>query len=227
MAARARPERPTSCCTTAWAAWPDIAGCGASCAAAWARFRRPSPPRRAPRARRSARDAAVARVLVRGGRAYGVVLEAGEEIEARGGGFQPRSQADVSEAAGRARSAIRSSSPPSAISASKAQAAKSTWRSTACRNSRAYPGARRAAPPRHHAHLPDIDYVERAWDDAKYGRPSERPLLELTIPTMYDPSLAPAGQAHHGHLPAIRARTPCARAPGTTCASRSATAWSG
>ena len=41
---------------------------------------------------------------------------------------------------------------------------------------------------------PSIDYVERAWDDAKYGRASERPLLELTIPTMYDPSLAPPGK---------------------------------
>lgn len=42
---------------------------------------------------------------------------------------------------------------------------------------------------------PSIEYVERAWDDAKYGRPSLRPLIELTIPTIYDPSLAPAG--HH------------------------------
>jgi phytoene dehydrogenase-like protein len=42
---------------------------------------------------------------------------------------------------------------------------------------------------------PSIEYIERAWDDAKYGRPSERPLLEMTIPTMYDPSLAPPG--HH------------------------------
>src|SRR5258708_16816567 len=41
---------------------------------------------------------------------------------------------------------------------------------------------------------PSIEYVERAWDDAKYGRASERPLLELTIPTMYDSSLAPAGK---------------------------------
>jgi phytoene dehydrogenase-like protein len=41
---------------------------------------------------------------------------------------------------------------------------------------------------------PNIEYVERAWDDAKYGRPSERPLLELTVPTMYDPSLAPPGK---------------------------------
>jgi phytoene dehydrogenase-like protein len=41
---------------------------------------------------------------------------------------------------------------------------------------------------------PDMDYVEHAWDDAKYGRPSQRPLLEMTVPTMYDPSLAPEGR---------------------------------
>jgi phytoene dehydrogenase-like protein len=41
---------------------------------------------------------------------------------------------------------------------------------------------------------PSIDYVERAWDDAKYGQPSRSPLLELTVPTMYDPSLAPPGK---------------------------------
>lgn len=59
---------------------------------------------------------------------------------------------------------------------------------------RALPGA----PGPHHKatmHIcPSIEYVERAWDDAKYGRPSERPLLEMTVPTMYDPSLAPAGR---------------------------------
>jgi phytoene dehydrogenase-like protein len=41
---------------------------------------------------------------------------------------------------------------------------------------------------------PSIEYVEKAWDDAKYGKPSTSPLLELTIPTMYDPSLAPPGR---------------------------------
>jgi phytoene dehydrogenase-like protein len=59
---------------------------------------------------------------------------------------------------------------------------------------RCLPGA---AGPQHRATMhicPSIEYVERAWDDAKYGRPSERPLLELTVPTMYDPSLAPAGK---------------------------------
>ena len=35
--------------------------------------------------------------------------------------------------------------------------------------------------------------------------PPTRPLLELTVPTMYDPSLAPPGKHIHGHLPAIRA----------------------
>ena len=51
--------------------------------------------------------------------------------------------------------------------------------------------------PQHKAtmHLcPSIEYVERAWDDAKYGRPSRSPLIEMTIPTMYDASLAPAGR---------------------------------
>ena len=27
---------------------------------------------------------------------------------------------------------------------------------------------------------PSIEYVEQAWDDAKYGQPSQSPLLELT-----------------------------------------------
>jgi phytoene dehydrogenase-like protein len=62
----------------------------------------------------------------------------------------------------------------------------------------AYPGGAPSGPGPHHKatmHIcPSIDYVERAWDDAKYGRASQRPLLELTIPTMYDASLAPPGK---------------------------------
>ncbi len=51
--------------------------------------------------------------------------------------------------------------------------------------------------PHHRATMhicPSMDYIEQAWDVAKYGRPSERPLCEMTIPTMYDPSLAPEGK---------------------------------
>ena len=39
------------------------------------------------------------------------------------------------------------------------------------------------------------DYLERAYDDAKYGRPSQRPIVEMTIPTSVDKTLAPEG--HH------------------------------
>ncbi len=52
--------------------------------------------------------------------------------------------------------------------------------------------------PQHRAtiHLcPSIDYVEQAWEEARNGRPSENPMLEIGIPSMYDSTLAPAG--HH------------------------------
>ena len=39
-----------------------------------------------------------------------------------------------------------------------------------------------------------MDWIERAYDDAKYGRPSERPVLELTMATSVDPTLAPPGK---------------------------------
>ena len=42
---------------------------------------------------------------------------------------------------------------------------------------------------------PSLDTIERAYDAAKYGRFSERPYLEIVIPTLRDPSLAPTG--HH------------------------------
>lgn len=41
---------------------------------------------------------------------------------------------------------------------------------------------------------PSLDYLERAYDDAKYGRFSEQPYLDVVIPSLLDPSLAPAGQ---------------------------------
>jgi phytoene dehydrogenase-like protein len=41
---------------------------------------------------------------------------------------------------------------------------------------------------------PTLDYIERAYDDAKYGQPSREPILEITLPTSVDPTLAPPGQ---------------------------------
>jgi len=40
---------------------------------------------------------------------------------------------------------------------------------------------------------PSIDYLERAFDDAKYGDYSREPYMDITIPSVTDPSLAPAG----------------------------------
>lgn len=41
---------------------------------------------------------------------------------------------------------------------------------------------------------PSIDHLERAADDRKYGRVSEAPWLEVTIPSITDPTLAPEGR---------------------------------
>lgn len=41
---------------------------------------------------------------------------------------------------------------------------------------------------------PSLDYLERAYDAAKYGRISEHPYLEMFIPTLHDSALAPVGQ---------------------------------
>ncbi|MFQ5614065.1 MAG: phytoene desaturase family protein [Anaerolineae bacterium] len=41
---------------------------------------------------------------------------------------------------------------------------------------------------------PSPEYVERAYDEAKYGRYSKNPVLDIVIPTVLDPALAPEGQ---------------------------------
>jgi phytoene dehydrogenase-like protein len=42
---------------------------------------------------------------------------------------------------------------------------------------------------------PSIEYLERAWDDAKYGRMSEHPYVEAVFPTAHEPTgLAPEGK---------------------------------
>ena len=52
---------------------------------------------------------------------------------------------------------------------------------------------------------PTVEYLERAYDDAKYGRPSTRPFLSPVVPTLTDPSLAPEGKhilnVFGGHAP--------------------------
>src|ERR1700730_14901615 len=41
---------------------------------------------------------------------------------------------------------------------------------------------------------PSVEYMERAYDDAKYGHFSRRPYIDMVIPTLTDPSVAPPGK---------------------------------
>ena len=41
---------------------------------------------------------------------------------------------------------------------------------------------------------PSVEYMERAYDDAKYGRYSRRPYIDMVIPSLTDPSVAPPGK---------------------------------
>jgi phytoene dehydrogenase-like protein len=138
-------------------------------------------------------NAAVAKVQVRDGRARGVVLANGEEIEA------PLVASNLDP-----KLTFLKLLDPGVLDSDFVRAIKHfRIEGTSCKinlalnglpNFKALPGA---PGPQHKATMhicPNIEYVERAWDDAKYGRPSERPLLELTVPTMYDPSLAPPGK---------------------------------
>ncbi len=138
-------------------------------------------------------NAEVERILVRSGRARGVVLAGGEEIESAvvASNLDPRRTfLDLIDA---------NELDPDFIGAirryrSEGTSLKMNLALSGLPEFTALPGA---PGPQHRATMhicPSMEYVERAWDDAKYGRPSERPLLELTIPTMYDPSLAPPGR---------------------------------
>ena len=137
--------------------------------------------------------AAVARILVRNGRACGVALDNGDEFAA------PVVASNLDPKATFLRLLDARDLPDDFVGAIR----RFRSEGTSCKINLALSGLPRfsAYPetpgPQHRATMhicPSIEYVERAWDDAKYGRPSERPLLELTMPTMYDPSLAPAGR---------------------------------
>ena len=51
--------------------------------------------------------------------------------------------------------------------------------------------------PHHRGYIdvcPSVDYLEAAWDDAKWGRPSREPFLDCVLHSVTDPSLAPPGK---------------------------------
>ena len=138
----------------------------------------------------------VDRVLVRGGRAAGVVLANGDELHADvvlssaapqislGGLLDP---ADVPGDAG----------PGLASRAGR-------WRSRGCAGkvNLALDGLPRfECMPEPGPHLsggitiaPGLDYVDRAYDEAKYGDFSKRPFIDMILPSVLDPDMAPPGK---------------------------------
>ncbi len=187
---------------------------------------KPSPhSARSQRRRDPHQRAGRAKILVRDGRARGVVLESGEEIDAQIVASQSRS------ASSRSCKLMDERDLPTGFRGGDPQfphrrhvAARSIWRSTACPNFARYPGA---PGPQHRATMhicPCIEYVERAWDDAKYGRPSRSPAARDDH-SHHVRSVARARRASTSWASFCNTRpTRCARAPGTNCASPSPTA---
>ncbi len=136
----------------------------------------------------------VARILVRDGRVTGVAVAGGDEFNAPIVASNADARvtftrlldtralpADFVEAVGR----ISYESASLKINVALAELP----------SFRACPGT--APGPQHRGTIhicPDQDYIERGYDDAKYGRPSARPILECTIPSVVDPTVAPPGK---------------------------------
>ncbi len=137
--------------------------------------------------------APVDRILVHDGRTTGVVLESGEEVPARvvASGADPKhtflrlvGAQYLDPEFARAVERIRMEGVSMKVNLALAELP----------SFRALPGLQMG--PHHQAtiHLcPSLLAMEEAWDEAKYGRPSSRPMLEITIPTTCDETLAPAG----------------------------------
>jgi phytoene dehydrogenase-like protein len=136
--------------------------------------------------------APVAGILTADGRARGVVLADGTEIRARAVGSTVHPRTTFLDLVG------REHLPAELVRAverfrTRGSSAKVNLAIRELPDFIAMPGS--DPGPQHPEFIlsPSIDYVERAWDDAKYGRPSERPMLDCVIPTTKDESLAPEG----------------------------------
>jgi phytoene dehydrogenase-like protein len=139
-------------------------------------------------------EAEVTRILVRDGRAVGVALASGDEYRAP----VVASNADASVTFLRLldRSALPEAFVADVERISYASASlKINVALTELPNFRALPGTEPGPQHRGTIHIcPDQDYIERAFDDAKYGRTSAEPVLECTIPSVVDPTVAPPGR---------------------------------
>ena len=136
----------------------------------------------------------VTRILVKGGEAVGVVLKDGTEIHAR----RVASSADAhvtflklvqaNELPADFLNAVR------AIDYSSASL-KINVSLSELPDFKAMPGTEPGLQHRGTIHIsPTMEYIERAYDNAKYGCPSEYPIIEATIPSVLDDTIAPPGK---------------------------------
>jgi phytoene dehydrogenase-like protein len=134
-------------------------------------------------------NAEVARILVRDERAVGVALSDGTELPARAviSGAEPK------------RTLLQLCDPidlpPEFLWRMRNYRTEGTLAKVNLALSAlpAFTGVDRSALSGRVRICPDLDYLERAFDHSKYGRYSPEPYIELTVPTVLDPSLAPPG----------------------------------
>ncbi len=139
-------------------------------------------------------NAEVARILVKDGAVQGVALADGTEVTA------PRVASGVDANLTFLRLMDPADLPPDFVQAVR----QIDYASASCKinlalselpDFTALPGT--APGPQHRGTIhisPTMEYIERAYDDAKYGRPSREPIIEATIPSSLDDTLAPPGK---------------------------------
>jgi phytoene dehydrogenase-like protein len=137
-------------------------------------------------------EAPVARILTRGGRAIGVALESGEEIAA-----------DVVLSSVDSRRTFLGLLEPGTLDPTFEQEIRRfKFRGSSGKVNLAVDRLPEfTCLPGEGEHLrgaisfsPTVDEMEQAYDDAKYGRWSRRPYIDMIIPTLVDPSMAPPGR---------------------------------
>ena len=137
-------------------------------------------------------EARVERILVRDGKATGVVLEGGEQVDAT----------DVLSSVDSRRTFLGLLEPGTLEPEFEEEVRRFKFRGSSGKVNLAVDGLPDfSCLPGTGEHLrgaisfsPSIDDMERAYDDAKYNRFSRRPYVDMIIPTLVDPSMAPPGK---------------------------------
>jgi phytoene dehydrogenase-like protein len=137
-------------------------------------------------------EALVARIIVKNGRATGVALEDGEEIEAN----------DVLSSVDSRRTFLGLVEPGTLEPEFEEDVRRFKFRGSSGKVNLAVDRLPEfTCLPGEGEHLrgaisfsPSLDDMERAYDDAKYGHFSSKPYIDMIIPTLVDPSMAPPGK---------------------------------